>query len=255
MPDFGITSPRERLYQVLYEKSFRRLKKRGLGDCDATRIASEVAKQATERTKAPDFKSDKDFAGVVSSVCKGLSEGKSYYDLIGDRPYLATGRIDRLVATAGHVRPQVPPELALAARRATGLERLSGGLAVMFAAAAFAALGIWYALAVGVVVSAGGEVYVQIGMPASARKTFGRFRLSRWLGYVALVALIYVGYDWLKDSNYRFLLGSALAVFALIIAFMIPGLTLAVLVGRRERRWREALEKKLVKEGTGTPSS
>jgi hypothetical protein len=253
MPDDGLTPPRERLYQVLYDKSFRRLKRRGLSDDDAARIAGEVAKQATERTKAPDFKSDKDFAGVVSAVCKELSEGRSYYDLIGQRPYLATGRIDRLVATARHVRPPVPQELALAAKKATGLERLSGGLAVMFMAVALAALGIWYALAVGVVVSAGSEVYVQTGMPASARKAAARIRLTRWLGYASLALLIYLGYVWLKDSNYVPLLGTGLAVFALFIAYVIPGLTLATLVGWREHKWREALEKKLAKEEAGPP--
>ena len=255
MPDDGVTSPRERLYQVLYAKSFKRLKRQGLGDDAAARIAGEVARRVTVRTEAPDFKSDKDFAAVVASVCKGLSEGKSYYELIGERPYLVTGRIDRLVATARHVRPPVPPELALAAKKATNMERLSGGLAVLFAATAFAALGIWYALAVGFAVSIGSEAYVQMGMPASARKAAAHIYLARWLGLTALAVLIYVGYDWLKDSSYVFLLGSGLGVFALVIAFIIPGVTLAVLVGRRERRWREALEKKLLKEGTGGAAS
>jgi hypothetical protein len=248
-------SARERLHQVLYEKSYRRLKRHGLGDDEARRIAAEVALQATGRLQAPDFKADTDFAGVVTSVCKGLSEGRSYYELMAERPYLATGRIDRLVATAGHVRPQVPAELALAARRATGLERLSGGLAVLFSALALVALGVWYALAAGVVVSIGGEIYVQTGMPASARRAFAHYRLPRVLGVLAFAALGYFGYGWVIDSDYGIALSVGLAAFAVLVAFVIPGLALASLVGRRESRWREALEKKLVDEGRDGPGS
>jgi len=246
--DFDTTSARERLQQTFFEKCHRRLKKRGLSDEEATRIADEVAKRIIERTQTPEFKTDNDFGDMVLAICKSLGEGKSYYELIGDRPYLATGRIDRLVATAAHVRPPVPNELAVAARRAVGLERLAGSLAVIFTSVALAALGIWYSIAVGVVVSVGSELYVQIGMPASTRKTFGRYLLPRWFAFAALAILVYAGFEWSRDSSYRVLMGFGLLLVALVVAFVLPGLTLALMVGRRERKWREALENKLVEE-------
>jgi hypothetical protein len=249
MPGSESRSPRERLYEVFYEASYKRLKKRGLGDDGAARVAGEVARRATERTKAPDFGSQEQLASTVYSVCKALSEGKSYYDVIGERPYLVTGRVDRLVAAAVHVRPELPADVSQAAKRATALERLSGGLAVLFTAATLAAAGIWYALAVGVVVSAGGELYVQAGMPPLARRLVARYHLSHWLGLVALFLLGWAGYSWLGDSGYLLVKASGLALFTLFVIAIVPGFTLALLVGLRERRWRSALEKELVKRG------
>jgi hypothetical protein len=248
-------STRERLQKALYESSYRRLKRRGLSEAGAARIAGEVAQRSVERTKAPDFGSQEEFAGTVAAVCKALGDGKSYYDLIGERPYLVTGRIDRLVAAAGHVRPEVPAELALAARRATSLERLSGALAVLFTAIALAALGVWYALAVGVFVSAGSEFYVQTGMPRSVRRLAARYRLPRWVGVAALLLIAWAGYSWLGDASYRVVKGCAVAAFALFVVAVVPGFTLATLVGLRERKWRAALEKELVQKGPGDAGS
>lgn len=253
MSDFDNPSARERLREAFFEKSHRRLRRRGLSEDEATRIAEEVAKRIVERTQTPEFKSDNDFATMVLAVCRGLGEGKSYYELIGERPYLATGRIDRLVATAAHVRPPVPNELFSAARRAVGLERLAGSLAVIFTSLALVALGIWYSMAVGIVVSVGSEVYVQTGMSPSARRVFGRYLLPRWFGLTALAILIYAGLGWSQGSANGVLLAFGLAMFALVVAFVIPGLTLALMVGRRERRWREALENRLVEEGDEDP--
>ena len=255
MRDLDTTSARERLHQTLFEKSHRRLKRRGLSDEEATRIADEVAKRIIERTQTPEFKTDNDFGDMVLAICKSLGEGKSYYELIGERPYLATGRIDRLVATAAHVRPPVPNELAVAARRAVGLERLAGSLGVIFASVALAALGIWYSIAVGIVVSVGSELYVQTGMPASARKVFGRYLLPRWFAFLALAILVYAGFEWSRDSSYQALMGFGLLLVALVVAFVLPGLTLALMVSRRERKWREALEHQLVEEGDEGPTS
>jgi len=232
----------------LYERSYKRLKRRGLDDGDAERLASEIAKRATERAQPPDFASGDKLAATAYAVCEGLSKGKSYYELILERPYLATGRIDRLVAVAGSVRPQVPPEIVLAARRATGLERLSGGLAVAFTTVALVALGIWWALGVGFFVALGGELYMQMGMPPSARLVTARFRLSQWLGGLAIFAFVYVGYEWVDGRSYAVGIAFGLVAFAFFIGFIVPGLALAYLVGRRERRWRRDLERELLGE-------
>ena len=242
---------RERVHRALYERSYKRLKRRGLDEAEAEGLATEIAKRATERTQPPDFASGDKLAATVYSVCEGLSKGKSYYELIRERPYLATGRIDRLVAVANSVRPQVPPEIALAAKRATGLERLSGGLAVAFTAVALVALGIWWALGIGFFVAVGGELYLQIGMPPSARQAVARFRVPQWLGFLAVFAFIYVGYEWADDRSYAVGLAFGLVAFALFIGFLVPGLTLAFLVGRRERRWRRDLERELLDERSG----
>jgi hypothetical protein len=247
MPTPESASGHERLRGVLYERSYRRLKKRGLLDAEAGRIANEVARRAVERTQVPDFKSDQEFTDVVHLLCKDLSEGKSYYDLIGVRPYLATGRIDRLVAAAPHLRPAIPAGLALAASKAVGLQRLAGGLAVMFTALALAALGIWYALPLGVFVSVGSELYLQLDMPRKIRRSLARLRLSRWIGVASLVGFLYAGQAWTRSLDHSVLLGFGIVLFAVLVGFVVPSLTLAVLVGLRERRWRQSLEDELAR--------
>jgi hypothetical protein len=246
MSELGTRPPREGLEQAAYESSYKRLRRRGLSADGAARVAGEVARRLAERTRAPDFGSQEEVAETAYSVCKALSDGKSYYDLLGERPYLVTGRIDRLVAAAGRVRPEVPADIVSAARRATALERLSGALAVLFTALAMAAVGIWYALAVGVFVSAGSELYVQTGMPPNARRLLSRYHLTRWLGVLAAVLLVWAAYSWLGDSTvYPLIKGFGLALFVLLVIAVVPGLALAALVGARERKWRTALEKEL----------
>ncbi len=246
MADAANTTPSERLYLALYRKSIKRLRRRGLSDDDAARVARVVAKKAVERAKAPNLKSDKDFAAVVSYVCGELSKGKSFYDLIGGRPYLATGRIDRLVATSSYAKPPVAAVTALAAKKAAKLRRLSGSMAVVFMAAALVTLGPLPALAVGMVVAAAAELYVQLGVPASVRLTLARIRLPQYIGVAALLGLGYSGYDWLHDREHLYIYGAAVAVAAVLVWLAVPGLTLAVMVGRRERKWRQGLEKRLV---------
>lgn len=244
---------RQRLEEALYQDSLKRLKKRGIDDEHATRVAKEVAKQAAERTKAPEFDSEQELASTVYAVCRSLSDGKSYYDLIGERPYLVTGRIDRLVAAAARVRPEVPAEVASAANKATKLERLSGGLSVLFTGIALMAVGIWYALAVGLIVSAGSELYVQTWMPKKARQMAARYHLTRWFGGAGLVVLLLSAYSWLDDGGYVVWKSIGLALFTFVVAAVIPGLTLAVLVGVRERRWRSSLERELTEQQSGSP--
>jgi hypothetical protein len=256
MSESGTASPRERLEKALYDSSYKRLKRRGLSADIAARIATEVGRRVAERTKAPDFGSQELLAGTVYSICRGLSDGRSYYDLIGERPYLVTGRIDRLVAAAGRVRPAVPADVAAAARKATALERLSGALAVLFTAVALAAVGVWYALVVGVFVSVGSEWYVQTGMPPAARRMVARYHLARWLGLLAAVVLAWAGYSWLGDSaGYQLIKGCGLAMFVLVVIAVVPGLTLALLVGARERKWRAALENELTAKDPGASES
>ena len=185
-----MSAGRQRLQEALYQDSLKRLKKRGLSEDKADRVAREVAKRAAERTKMPEFDSEDELAGTVHAVCKSLSDGKSYYDVIGERPYLVTGRIDRLVMAAARVRPAVPAELAAAAGKATRLERLSGGLALLFTAITLMSVGIWYALGVGFLVSVGSELYVQTWMPAKARQVAARHHLTRWLGAIGVAALL-----------------------------------------------------------------
>lgn len=248
MPNLVSRSPRERLEEALYEDSFKRLKKRGLSEESARRVAQEVAKQTAERTKVPEFDSQDDLAEAVGAVCRSLDEGKSYYDVIGDKPYLVTSRIDRLVASAGRVRPHVPADLAAAAKRATRLERLSGGLAVLFASIALIVLGMWHALGVGIFVSVGSEVYLQTSMPAKVRRLAARHHLTVWTGSLGLLALLYSAYSWLGAVEHALMKGIGLAFFVFVIAAVAPGFTLAVLVGLRERKWRSDLEKELAEQ-------
>jgi hypothetical protein len=248
VPGSDTKSAQEHLRQIFFEKSYRRLRKRGLSEEKAARIAEEVARRTIARTQTPDFGSDSGFSAMVLAVCDRLGEGRGYYEIIGERPYLATGRIDRLVAAAAHVHPPVPAELALAAKRAVGVERLAGSLAVIFASVALVSLGIWWSTAVGIVVSVGSELYVQTGMPASVRRAFGRYLLPRWFGVAAFAILLYAGFGWLRDSSHEVLMGFAVAVLAAMVAFVLPALTLAIMVGRRERKWREVLERKLLEE-------
>jgi hypothetical protein len=239
-------TPAERHLKAIFEGSLKRVKRQGLPDEEARGVARVVAERATARTKAPDLKSDKDFATVVAFVCRGLTEGKSFYDLIGEKPYLATGRMDRLVATAAYVKPPVPVDTASLAKRLTKLERLSGAVAVVFMAVALATLGPWPALGVGIAVAMAAEVYVQMFMPASFRLVAAQARLPYVVGVVAVGSLGYLGYGWLKDSSHTYLYGGGLLVGALVVAFIVPGLTLALLVSLRERKWRRGLENRLV---------
>ncbi len=248
LPGLQRRSSRERLREALFEDSLNRLKKRGLSGDRAREVAEEVATRVVERTQMPEFDSGDELARSVQAVCRSLGEGKSYYDVIGEMPYLVTGRIGRMVAAAGRVRPQVDSELAQAARMATALERLSGSLAVLFAGAALAVLGVWYALLIGVVVSVGTELYVQIGMPRKARQIAARYRVTRWSGVVALLAILPSAYSWLDGVTYPFLRGLGLALFCFLVVAGVPGATLALLVGIRERRWRSGLERELARD-------
>lgn len=248
MPDPGDRPSSERLKDALYQDSFKRLSRRGFSEEKASAVAQQVAERAAERLKAPEFESQDELAVAVHAVCRSLGEGNSYYDVIGQAPYLVAGRIDRLVAAAGRVRPEVPKELVMAAKRATALERLSGSLAVLFTGVALASLNIWWALGIGVFVSLGTELYVQLGMPKKARQVAARYRLTLWIGAVALLALVYTAYSWLGDQSYALWKGFGLVLFAVVVVGVIPGLTLAVLVGTRERRWRLALERELAQK-------
>jgi hypothetical protein len=237
----------ERLYQTHYVRSLKRVKRRGLDAASAARVARVVARRVLERTKAPEFKSDKALSALVTALCRELAEGRSFYDLMKERPYLLVGRIDRLVAAASRVNPPVPSDVSFLAQRVAKIERLSGAAAVLLVAVALVTIGPWYALAVGFVVAVGSEIYAQVGMPASIRVLTARIRLPRYLGVAALVTICYLGYRWTRDTAHPFPIGVGLAVAALFIAFVVPGFTLAVLAGRRERRWRLGLERRLVR--------
>ena len=100
----------ERAYQRLFHQSFKRLVKLGLDKEAAGQIARQVAEASIEKAKAPVLGSEREFACAVGQVCTRLRDGKSYYDLIGEMPYLATTRIDRIVAAGAQTQPPVDEE-------------------------------------------------------------------------------------------------------------------------------------------------
>jgi small-conductance mechanosensitive channel len=65
----------------------------------------------------------------------------------------------------------------------------------------------------------------------------------------ATIALILLAYRWYQGvTSHRYLLAFVAAVAVVAIVFLIPGLTLAQLVSRRERRWRRDLEQTLLEK-------
>jgi hypothetical protein len=239
----------DRACEALYVKSLKRLKKRGASDDDADQIAGEVAEKSAARMKAPVFHTDEEFADLVSKVCTKLGAGMSYYELFGDIPFLASGRIDRVVAVALRTKPPIDMKLARSAKRATGLGGLPGGVAILLFALALGTIGLWYAIAVGAVVCVATEIYVQAWMPASLRRSVAVLRVPAVVSVAAAIALAYLAYRWYEGVEaHPYLLASVAAVAVVAIAFLVPGITLAQLVSRRERKWRRDLERILLKE-------
>lgn len=237
----------ERAYQRLFHQSFKRLAKQDLSEQEAGEIARRVAEESLGRAKAPVFGSEREFACALGLICTRLRDGKSYYDLIGEMPYLVTARIDRVVAAGAQTQPPVDEETLRAAKRATRMERVSGGSALLLAGVALGAFGLWYAIAAGVVVAVATEIYVQMGMSAPLRRAAARVRLPILVNTAAAAALLYFGYRWIDaDPPIAFITLAAICV--LVIAFVIPGLTLAQLLARRDRRWRRGLEHRLLQK-------
>ena len=58
--------------------------------------------------------------------------------------------------------------------------------------------------------------------------------------------LAYCAYLWIDGSDPRPLYIFLAGVSLLVVAFVLPGVTVAVLVGRREKKRRMALEEKLL---------
>jgi hypothetical protein len=239
----------DRAHQRVFMRSFKRLKRLGAADDDAGQIAREVVDRATLRAKAPVFRTDEEFAELTTAICAKLSNGMSYYELFVDMPFLATGRVDRIVAVATRTKPPVEAALAAAAKRATLLEKFSGAVAILLFSLALGTIGLWYAIAVGVVVCVATEIYVQALMPASLRKTVATFRIPAVVFAVATVALILLAYRWYDGiTEHPYLLAVVAAVAVVTIAFLVPGLVLARLLSRREGRWRRDLEQTLLEE-------
>jgi len=237
---------RDRAYERELERSYRRLKKQGATDDDADEIAREVANRSAERAKAPVFHTDQEFAGVANDICEKLAGGMSYYELFGDTPYLVGGRIDRVVSLATRTDPPVEMPLARAAKRATALERLSGGVAVLLFALALGTLGLWYAVLVGMVVSVAAEIYVQALMPRTLRKAAATYHVPAAVLAAAAIALIFLAYRWYGGvTEYPYLMAVVAAVTVVTIAFLIPGVVLGRLVVAHEARWRRDLERPL----------
>jgi len=238
----------ERAYQRLFHQSFKRLTRQGLDEQAAGPIARQVAEESLERGKAPVLGSEREFACAVGQVCTRLRDGRSYYDLIGEMPYLAAARIDRVVAAGAHTQPPVDEETLRAAKHATLLERLSAACSLLLAGVALGAFGLWYAIAVGLVVVVATEIYVQAWMSPGLRRWAARMRFPLVIMAAAVVALLALGYRWIADTDPSTALIFLGAICVIVIAAVMPGFTLAQMVARRERGRRKELELKLLRE-------
>lgn len=238
-----------RAYDRVFMRSFRRLKRQGVTDDDSGQIAREVARRSEERARAPVFRTDQEFAGLAGNVCEKLAGGMSYYELFSDAPYLAGGRVDRIVSLAARTAPAVERSLVGAAKRAIALERLTGGVAVLVFALALGTLGLWYAIVVGIVVSAATEIYVQVLMSRSLRKAIATYRIPAVIFAAATIALIFLAYQWYDGvTEYPYLMAVVAAVTVVTVAFLVPGAVLARLVAIHESRWKRDLERALLEE-------
>jgi hypothetical protein len=242
---------RERAYQSLLYQSFKRLKKQGLSEHAAGQIARRVAEETLDRAKAPVFRTELEYSDAIGAICRKLGEGLSHYALIGEMPYLAMGRLDRVTAVAKRVKPPVDAAIVHEAKKGARMERLSAGLALFFVGLALGTLGLWYAIAVGVVVAIGVEIYAQKQMPAALRRSAANLQVPLMVNVVAAASLIYFGYRWITDVKPRTPIIVLAAAALFVIAFVVPGLTLARLVNRRDARGRRDLEQKLLEESSG----
>jgi hypothetical protein len=246
-----MVTPREKArqkkaYQQLFNESFKRLKRGGVSADQAGPIARDVAERSLKRLETPDYRTEQEFADAVNLVCSKLSEGLSYYALIAQMPYLATARVDRIVGVARRTDPPVDPRTAAAARRAIRVEKLSGSIALLFAGLALGTLGLWYAIGVGFIIAILGEIYAQAYLPATARKTIADMWAPPVVIAAGVVVAFYLGYRWFLDTHPRNLLILLAVLALLVIAFVVPGLTLARLVELRERKLRKELEDHLL---------
>jgi hypothetical protein len=246
MPTANEEAIRRKAFQRLFDESFKRVRKKGLSEYRAGQIAKQVAEESLERIVAPTYRDQQQLSRAVTRVCTRLSEGASYYALIGEIPYLASTRIDRVVGVATKTDPPVDAAIAAAAKRATRVERLSAAIALLFTGLALGTLGLWWAMGVGAVIAIAGEIYVQTMMPARARRVVADLRAPLVVNVASAAVLAYCAYLWIGGSDPRPLYIFLAGVSLLVVAFVLPGVTVAVLVGRREKKRRIALEEKLL---------
>jgi hypothetical protein len=246
MPTASEEAQRRKAFQRLFNESFKRMTKRGLSEYRAGQIAREVAEESLKRTENPTYQNQEQLSRAVSRVCARLGEGASYYALIGEMPHLASARIDRVAGMAKRTDPPVDSHIAAAARRATRVERLSAAIALLFTGLALGTLGLWWAMGVGAAVAVLGEVYVQSMMPPTVRRAVANLQVPILVNVAAAAVLAYFAYRWIDGTAPRTLLIFVAAVALFMIAFIVPGITVAAMVGRRERKHRKALEEKLL---------
>lgn len=237
---------REKAYRQLFGESLGRLRKKGLSEQEAERIAKEVADESLRRLETPVYHTQQQFSDAVRRVCTRLSEGASYYALIGEMPFLATARIDRIVAVAPRTDPPVDPDTTGAAQRAIRVERLSASTALLFTSLALGRLGLWWAIGVGMIIALLTEIYVELLLPARVRLAVADMYAPFVINVAAIIGLLYFGYRWLVDTTPPALVILAAAVAFGVIAFVVPAVTVGRLVRTRERRHRKALEEKLL---------
>jgi hypothetical protein len=116
---------------------------------------------------------------------------------------------------------------------------------------ALGTLGLWYAIVVGAVVAIGAEIYVQRLMPASLRRSVTSLQVPLAVNVAAAASLVYFSYRWIVDTGPRTLFVVVAAAALFVIAFVVPGLTLAQMVNMRDRKRRRDLEQKLLNERSG----
>lgn len=181
---------RERAYQRLFHQSFKRMKKRGLNDDAAGQIAREVAETSLDRLKPPALRTEQEYSDAIAKVCEKLSNGTSHYVLVEEMPYMVTGRVDRVAAVAKRVKPPIDAEVIRGARKTARMERLSASLAFLFMGLALGTLGLWYAIAVGVVVAVGAEIYLQTLMPTPLRRSAANREVPLMVNVAAAASLV-----------------------------------------------------------------
>jgi hypothetical protein len=231
---------REAVFNRAFVKSFGRLKKRGMSPDDAALIAADVAAQATNRTKVPIFDSPEDFAHFSQTVANYLVSGHSYYEVIGEMPFLTTRMIDK-VAKAGGTTGVVESMRS---------EKMSGLLGTLLMAIALPTAGFWYAVVIAFASAILLEIWVQTLMPTVLRRFVARVRLVPLLGLGTTVALIWLGYLWIKSIDSPILFGIGAAVVALLTLTAIPGLTMSILLAVQDRKQVRDFERGLLRKRT-----
>lgn len=261
---------RKRLFEASFVASCKRLQKQGLGLDQAAIVAMKLAEERTNRSKTPIFDSAEDYADFTRVICQRLARGDSYHEVVDHWPFLRTVQIDETVKTAEiafsdvglasgpeyqAIREVLDPYAVMQARRMTKLEYVSRALAAITTSIALAILGIWPAVLIGVATAVLVESLVQVGSSRSLRVLFVRLRLPLVLNVAAIVFVLYFGIRWLRIAQppvYQWLIA---AVALWFVAYPLPALVMAFMLGRADRRWTRTRERQLLHEAGASVTS